>query len=120
MGIRVLCCLYRIQAGGTIQEPEKMQNDVRGQVIWYIMPLVNPDGYEYTRTTSRLWRKNRAPPPKGSRCFGVDLNRNWNPAMIPVRTSIRVHTGLGAEVKTAKKLLSGLPDIRHYLGFHSL
>ena len=29
-------------------------------VNWIIMPLLNPDGYEYSRTPGhRLWRKNR-------------------------------------------------------------
>jgi murein tripeptide amidase MpaA len=37
---------------------------------WYLIPVVNPDGYEYTWTNNRMWRKNR----NGS---GVDLNRNW-------------------------------------------
>lgn len=37
-----------------------------------ILPLVNPDGYEFTRTTNRMWRKNRRAP------HGVDLNRNWD------------------------------------------
>jgi len=41
-----------------------------------IVPLVNPDGYEYAHTTSRLWRKNRRSNTGGS--FGVDLNRNWD------------------------------------------
>ena len=37
-----------------------------------IAPVVNPDGYEHSRTSDRLWRKNRRP---GG---GVDLNRNWD------------------------------------------
>jgi len=41
----------------------------------HIMPVVNPDGYEYSHTTSRLWRKNRRPNP-GTSCVGTDLNRN--------------------------------------------
>jgi len=41
-----------------------------------IVPLVNPDGYEYAHTNERLWRKNRKKNTGGS--FGVDLNRNWN------------------------------------------
>jgi hypothetical protein len=28
-------------------------------VDWYVAPLVNPDGYNYSMTTDRLWRKNR-------------------------------------------------------------
>ncbi|MGH8910029.1 MAG: M14 family metallopeptidase [Egibacteraceae bacterium] len=42
--------------------------------IW-VAPMVNPDGHEYSRTTNRLWRKNRRPNPNGS--FGVDPNRNY-------------------------------------------
>jgi len=41
--------------------------------VW-VLPVANPDGYEYTFTTTRLWRKNRRPNGDGS--FGVDLNRN--------------------------------------------
>jgi len=42
----------------------------------YIVPLVNPDGYTFTHTSTRLWRKNRRLNSGGS--YGVDLNRNWN------------------------------------------
>jgi murein tripeptide amidase MpaA len=43
----------------------------------YIIPSINPDGYEWSRTNSRLWRKNRRPAPSGSTCIGVDMNRNY-------------------------------------------
>ncbi|XP_018904561.2 carboxypeptidase B-like [Bemisia tabaci] len=47
---------------------------------YYIIPLINLDGYEYTRTENRIWRRNRRPGPKGikEKCFGVDLNRNFD------------------------------------------
>ena len=49
----------------------------RGE-IW-VVPMVNPDGHEFTRTgpeqDSRLWRKNRRRNADGS--FGVDPNRNY-------------------------------------------
>ncbi|CAH3148707.1 unnamed protein product, partial [Pocillopora meandrina] len=41
-----------------------------------IVPVFNVDGYVYTWTQDRLWRKNRSPN-HGSLCFGTDLNRNW-------------------------------------------
>lgn len=45
-------------------------------VDFYFVPNANPDGYEYTWTTDRYWRKNRRI--TGSRCDGIDLNRNWS------------------------------------------
>jgi len=42
---------------------------------WYIFPSTNPDGYEYTHTTSRLWRKTRTN--YSTICKGADPNRNW-------------------------------------------
>ena len=44
---------------------------------FYLLPVVNPDGYEFTWTDDRLWRKNRSPN-AGSICFGTDLNRNFD------------------------------------------
>ena len=41
----------------------------------YIVPIVNVDGYIYTWTNNRLWRKNRRD--NGGGVFGVDINRNW-------------------------------------------
>ncbi|KAF8786132.1 Carboxypeptidase A2 like protein [Argiope bruennichi] len=48
---------------------------------WYIMPLVNPDGYLHTWNWNRLWRKNRALPtgfPGVFICRGIDPNRNFD------------------------------------------
>ncbi|KAI7800472.1 carboxypeptidase B2 isoform X3 [Triplophysa rosa] len=44
----------------------------------YILPVMNPDGYKYTWTTDRMWRKNRSVLKEGSECVGVDLNRNFD------------------------------------------
>ena len=45
--------------------------------IW-IVPLLNPDGYVYSRDPDgdRLWRKNRRD--NGDGTFGVDINRNYS------------------------------------------
>jgi carboxypeptidase T len=41
--------------------------------LW-VVPVVNPDGYQYTWSTDRYWRKNRR------ERHGVDLNRNFGVA----------------------------------------
>jgi murein tripeptide amidase MpaA len=46
----------------------------QAEVIW--IPNLNPDGYIYTRTTDRMWRKTRRPN-TGSTCVGTDPNRNY-------------------------------------------
>ena len=53
----------------------------------HILPMANPDGYEYSRKYDRHWRKNRNT--KNCKCYrylkgkqtdhcGVDLNQNWS------------------------------------------
>ncbi|KAI2638294.1 hypothetical protein GGS21DRAFT_465774 [Xylaria nigripes] len=43
---------------------------------FYILPIVNPDGFVYTQTSNRLWRKNRQTR-SGTSAVGTDINRNW-------------------------------------------
>lgn len=53
-----------------------LRADIDELEIW-IVPVVNPDGYQYSAATpaNRYWRKNRRP--NGDGTYGVDLNRNW-------------------------------------------
>jgi len=45
------------------------------EVVFYIIPVVNPDGYIYSWDSDRMWRKNRRY--NGGGKWGVDPNRNW-------------------------------------------
>ena len=42
---------------------------------YIIFPMMNPTGYQYTRTNDRLWQKNTRT--ISSFCFGVFLDRNY-------------------------------------------
>jgi len=55
---------------------DTVTTELLDHVQFVIVPLSNPDGYEYAHTNDRLWRKNRRRNPDG--IYGVDLNRNWN------------------------------------------
>lgn len=46
---------------------------VDSTALW-VVPVVNPDGYQYSWSSDRYWRKNRRDR------FGVDLNRNFSVA----------------------------------------
>jgi murein tripeptide amidase MpaA len=98
---------------------------VDGGEIW-VVPLVNPDGLEYSIHVYRYWRKNRRANSDGS--FGVDLNRNYgymwgtdNVGSSPVPSS-DVYRGTAAfsepETNAVRRLVDGL-DVRAVVSFHS-
>lgn len=78
----------------TIEAPLRLLDDITSNLtdpavakrleeseLW-VVPAVNPDGYEYSRTESAYWRKNRRPlgvdqNNRPTRAIGVDLNRNY-------------------------------------------
>jgi murein tripeptide amidase MpaA len=45
-----------------------------------VIPLVNPDGRNYSQNSVALWRRNRNPANSGGQanCVGVDVNRNFD------------------------------------------
>lgn len=53
--------------------------DLLEKVDLYIIPIINVDGYEFTFTSNRMWRKTRS---VTGLCIGADANRNfgfmWN------------------------------------------
>ncbi|KAJ2953493.1 hypothetical protein O0L34_g1091 [Tuta absoluta] len=75
---------YVINEFLTSQDPEVKA--LAENIVWHIFPVVNPDGYVYTFTHDRMWRKNRNPVSFTS-CSqwdldddmsnGIDLNRNF-------------------------------------------
>lgn len=60
------------------EQDEEIRNIVNHTELYFV-PCVNPDGYEYNRSTNPngggMWRKNRRK--NSGNSFGVDLNRNY-------------------------------------------
>jgi len=92
----------------------------------YVLPVFNPDGYVYTWTDNRMWRKTRSPN-AGSTCIGTDPNRNWDyewngPGTSPDPCS-DAYLGPAAfseiEVKTVGLYLKNLGNLKGYINFHS-
>ena len=58
--------------------------DLMSRVQLALIPIVNPDGFEFTYASggNRMWRKSRRPAVELASCgggdVGIDLNRNWD------------------------------------------
>ncbi|CAF4763512.1 unnamed protein product [Pieris macdunnoughi] len=65
--------IHKLVENGT--DPELLDN-----FDWIIMPVVNPDGYEFSHTNDRFWRKTRSLDHNliSFLCRGVDGNRNYD------------------------------------------
>ncbi|XP_049545589.1 zinc carboxypeptidase-like [Anopheles darlingi] len=92
---------------------------------WYVVPVANPDGYVYTHTTTRLWRKTRSQ--QNVLCFGVDPNRNWDfkfnqggTSVIPCADTFSGPSPFSEiETRTLSAYISTIPNLSTYLDFHS-
>lgn len=88
----------------------------------YMVPCLNPDGFEYSRNHYTFWRKNRRDNKDGT--FGVDLNRNFSVGFKKVKnTTSNVYGGPSAfsepETKAIKTFVDAHPNISIALDYHS-
>jgi Zinc carboxypeptidase len=99
--------------------------------LWFV-PVVNPDGYEYTFTTERLWRKNLRDNDGDEEITnndGVDLNRNypehWNYDDEGSNTEFSSETYRGTapgsepESSADMNLLRNMGDFKFAISYHS-
>ncbi|XP_065185159.1 carboxypeptidase B-like [Sycon ciliatum] len=92
----------------------------------YILPVFNADGYVYTHTTDRLWRKTREPN-AGSSCVGTDPNRNWDwhwgesgASKNPCHEDYAgTHAFSQVSVRDVADFLKNIPNLEIYINFHS-
>jgi carboxypeptidase T len=94
--------------------------DILESVTFYVAPLVNPDGYHYSWTFDRYWRKNR----RGG--YGVDLNRNysvgWGGAGSSSDQASPTYRGTRPFSEPESRALRALfeaEDVRGHVDFHS-
>ncbi|KAG7278991.1 hypothetical protein CRUP_001932 [Coryphaenoides rupestris] len=92
----------------------------------YLEIVTNPDGFAYTHSSNRMWRKTRKPNP-GSSCVGVDPNRNWDSGFGGAGASgqpcSEVYRGLSAhsesEVKSIVDFVKSHGNIKAFVSIHS-
>lgn len=71
-----------------------------------LIPIVNPDGNEYTWTNSRLWRKNRNPTKFGA--VGVDIV-GFRAGLRPADSLFLIHLSLPPSLRTETTPKAGTP-----------
>ncbi|XP_008943759.1 PREDICTED: carboxypeptidase A2 isoform X2 [Merops nubicus] len=92
----------------------------------FLLAVSNPDGYVFTHTKDRMWRKTRSKIP-GSLCFGVDPNRNWDAGFggpgassYPCSESYRgPRAESEVEVKSVVNFIKKHGNIKAFLTLHS-
>ncbi|KNE72944.1 hypothetical protein AMAG_17176 [Allomyces macrogynus ATCC 38327] len=92
---------------------------------FYFVPIVNVDGYEYSMTKDRLWRKNRQP--TSSSCIGIDLNRNfpykWSPPSSTATPCDATYPGSKAgeamEITALTNWITTLPNLVAFYDLHA-
>ncbi|CAF0859131.1 unnamed protein product [Rotaria sordida] len=109
--------LTQYAAGGSAK-------DILDKWELHIVPILNPDGYAYSHSTSRMWRKNRKP--TSTSCIGVDLNRNfgykWNTGGSSSDPCSETFHGGAPMTENEAKAVQGYMTPRNwdtYLTFHS-
>ncbi|OXB58046.1 hypothetical protein ASZ78_007705 [Callipepla squamata] len=60
-----------------VQEQNEGLASILDQMDIFLEIVTNPDGFVFTHTSNRMWRKTRSKR-SGSLCVGVDPNRNWD------------------------------------------
>ncbi|TMS11876.1 carboxypeptidase O isoform X1 [Larimichthys crocea] len=71
-------CQYFVREILKAYKTDPKIQDMMKNMDFYVTPVLNMDGYIYSWSTDRLWRKNRSPGPASCNCSGTDLNRNFD------------------------------------------
>uniref|UniRef100_H2ZNP9 Peptidase M14 domain-containing protein n=1 Tax=Ciona savignyi TaxID=51511 RepID=H2ZNP9_CIOSA len=94
-------------------------------VDFYFIPSSNPDGYEFTWTNNRMWRKTRSP--SSAKCVGVDPNRNWDVNWSGAGASkdpcsddyYGPKVWSEANVRSQRDFVNAIPNLHAYIDVHS-
>ncbi|KAJ8713183.1 hypothetical protein PYW08_008487 [Mythimna loreyi] len=118
-----LYSIYRL-----VENTRAEDMDVLNDVDWIILPLLNPDGYEFSHTDDRLWRKTRSNHANNPNCLGVDGNRNfgrnWNTIGTSPDPCSQIYPGPNAfseqETRNVRDIMNEYLDrIQLFMDIHS-
>nr|XP_004655956.2 carboxypeptidase B [Jaculus jaculus] len=120
-------CQWFVREAVRTYGKEIHMTELLNELDFYVLPVVNIDGYVYTWTKNRMWRKTRSTR-SGTSCVGVDPNRNFNAGWCETGASRSpcddTYCGPAPESEKETRALAGfirshLSSIKAYLTIHS-
>ncbi|XP_003416212.1 carboxypeptidase B [Loxodonta africana] len=120
-------CQWFVREAVRTYGSETQVTNLLDNLDFYVLPVFNIDGYVYTWTTNRMWRKTRSIN-SGSACVGTDPNRNFDADWCKLGASRspcdETYCGSAAESEKETKALAdfirkNLSSIKAYLSIHS-
>ncbi|XP_020836589.1 carboxypeptidase B [Phascolarctos cinereus] len=120
-------CQWFVREAVSTYGTETQMTNILDKLDFYVLPVFNIDGYVYSWTENRLWRKTRSTI-SGSSCVGADPNRNFDAGWceIGASTSPCSETYCGSTVESEKEtkalvnfIRQNLDSIKAYVTIHS-
>ncbi|XP_019604411.1 carboxypeptidase B [Rhinolophus sinicus] len=120
-------CQWFVREAVRTYGQEIHMTELLDKLDFYVLPVFNIDGYVYTWTKNRMWRKTRSTFP-GTKCIGTDPNRNFDAGWCVMGASRNpcdeTYCGPSAESEKETKALANfirnnLSSIKAYLTIHS-
>ncbi|KGL83377.1 Carboxypeptidase B [Tinamus guttatus] len=120
-------CQWFVKEAVETYGKDSVLTNLLDRLDFYILPVLNIDGYVYTWTTNRMWRKTRSKN-AGSSCIGTDLNRNFDAGWCTIGASYNpcasTYCGSAPESEKETKALADfirehLSSIKAYFTIHS-
>ncbi|KAJ6669404.1 hypothetical protein lerEdw1_008213 [Lerista edwardsae] len=120
-------CQWFVREAVRTYGKETIMTQLLDNLDFYVLPVLNIDGYVYTWTKNRMWRKTRSVN-AGSTCIGTDPNRNFNAGWCSIGASRRpcdeTFCGTAPESEKETKALAdfireNLSTVKAYLTIHS-
>ncbi|XP_002710502.1 carboxypeptidase A6 [Oryctolagus cuniculus] len=120
-------CQWFVKEALLTYRSDPVMKTMLNHLYFYIMPVFNVDGYHFSWTHDRFWRKTRS---RNSRfhCRGVDANRNWKVKWCAEGASVHpcddTYCGPFPESEPEVKAVANFlrkhrKHIRAYLSFHA-
>ncbi|NXA53968.1 CBPB1 Carboxypeptidase, partial [Nothocercus julius] len=120
-------CQWFVKEAVETYGKDSAMTNILDTLDFYILPVLNIDGYVYTWTRNRMWRKTRSRN-AGSFCIGTDPNRNFNAGWCTLGASDNpcddIYCGHEPESEKETKALADfirehLSSIKAYFTIHS-